>query len=103
MIDLCLEALRRPGRPELHPEQLAPRSGFPERERLKLQRFLSGIRVVTNQKDETGRLNSTPRVVKKVSSAGANDLKFQLRDGETMTVAVRMCSFAGDGQTDKNA
>jgi eukaryotic translation initiation factor 2C len=88
LLDLCLNALQRPGRPPLRPEQLAPRAGFPERERLRLQRFLAGIRIVTNQKDENGRLNKTPRVVKKLSTAGAGDLEFQMRDGGKMTVAV---------------
>jgi eukaryotic translation initiation factor 2C len=89
LLDLCLQFLRKPGRPDIRPEQLAPRSGFPERERLKLQRFISGIRIVTNLQDESGKVNKTPRVVKKVSQAGASDLSFQMREGGSMTVAVR--------------
>jgi hypothetical protein len=40
----------------MKPEQLAPRSGFPERERLTI---ISGIRIITNQPDETGKINLT--------------------------------------------
>jgi eukaryotic translation initiation factor 2C len=90
-LDLCLQFLRKPGKPPIKPEQLAPRAGFPERERLKLQRFISGIRIVTNLQDESGKVNNTPRVVKKVSQAGASDLSFQMREGGSMTVAV--CLF----------
>lgn len=88
LLDLCLQYLKKPNRPEIRPEQLAPRSGFPERERLRLQRFIAGIRIITNQTDESGKLNKTPRVVKKVTSAGASDLSFQLREGGSMTVSV---------------
>lgn len=66
---------------------LSPRRGFPERERVRLQRFISGVRVVTNYPDANGRKSSTPRVIKKLSNAGASDLAFKMRDGTTMTVA----------------
>lgn len=79
LMDICLEFLGRPGQHAL----LSPRSGLPDRERIRLQRFISGIRVKTTYAGE----NKTPRVVKKLSSAGAADLSFTLRDGTSRTVA----------------
>lgn len=64
-----------------------PSRGFPERERLRLQRFIAGIRVLTAHTDEAGRKSRTPRVVKKISSSGAANLTFQLREGGQMSVA----------------
>jgi eukaryotic translation initiation factor 2C len=66
---------------------LAPRRGFPDRERVKLQRFITGIRVFTRN-PETGLVDkSRSRIVKRLSNAGANDLTFSLREGGQMTVA----------------
>ncbi|KAI0921048.1 hypothetical protein AcV5_001233 [Taiwanofungus camphoratus] len=87
-IDLCLDFLGRQD-----PNILAPSRGFPDRERIRLQRFLSGVRVVTRppnqpqQAGQGGRGRRTPRVVKKLTSAGANALTFTLREGGQMTVA----------------
>lgn len=83
LLELCKEFINRQD-----PNALAPRRGFPDRERVKLQRFLTGIRIFTKnpktgQTDRTGR----PRIVKKLSAAGANDLTFSLREGGQMTVA----------------
>jgi len=64
-----------------------PSRGFPERERLRLQRFIAGIRVLTAHTDEAGRKSRTPRVVKKISPSGAANLTFQLREGGQMSVA----------------
>ncbi len=60
--------------------------GFPDRERIRLQRFISGVRVTTTH-DAQVRTSRTPRVVKKVTNAGAADLTFRLREGQQMTVA----------------
>lgn len=65
---------------------LAPSSGFPDRERIRLQRFLIGIRVTTTH-DAQLRTSRTPRVVKKITNAGANQLNFRLREGQQMTVS----------------
>ncbi|KAF9226544.1 argonaute-like protein [Gyrodon lividus] len=81
LLDLCLEFLGRPGQYNI----LSVRRGMPDRERIRLQRFVSGIRIMTTYSGE--RVRKTPRVVKKLSSAGASDLSFSLRDGTTMTVA----------------
>lgn len=81
LIDLCLDFLGRPGQPQL----LSPQKGMPDRERIRLQRFIAGVRITTTYTGE--RVRKTPRVVKKLSSAGANNLSFTMRDGKTMTVA----------------
>ena len=62
-------------------------SKLPERERLRLQRFISGIRILTTYPDQSGRVSTTPRVVKKISPASAADLQFNTREGGTMLVA----------------
>lgn len=84
LISLCLEYVKKVG----IPHALAPKRGFPERERLRLQRFISGIRVHTVQTSDTGRGARMPRVVKKISAKGAADLEFRMREGGTMTVAA---------------
>ncbi|KIJ20240.1 hypothetical protein PAXINDRAFT_68597 [Paxillus involutus ATCC 200175] len=76
-----LEFLGRPGQHNI----LSPRRDMPDRERIRLQRFISGIRIITTYSGE--HVRKTPRVIKKLSSAGASDLSFTMRDGTTMTVA----------------
>lgn len=81
LLNLCLEYLGKQGQPHV----LSPQRGMPDRERIKLQRFISGIRIVTTY---TGpRVRKTPRAVKKLSATGAAALSFTMRDGKTMTVA----------------
>lgn len=79
LMDLCLDFFGRPGQHAL----LSPRNNMPDRERIRLQRFISGIRIKTTYAGD----NKAPRVVKKLSSAGAADLSFTLRDGTSKTVA----------------
>ena len=82
LLDLCMQFFGRND-----PNILAPRRGFPDRERVRLQRFLTGIRIFTTS-PQAGVTNRTrPRIVKKVSTGGANDLTFSLRGGGQMTVA----------------
>ncbi|KAF9460917.1 argonaute-like protein [Collybia nuda] len=84
LINLCLDYLNKPPN---NPRILAPASGFPDRERLRLQRFLAGVRIVTPH-TATGGVNRAPRVVKKLSTAGANAITFTMHGGGgTMTVA----------------
>ncbi|KAJ4477407.1 argonaute-like protein [Lentinula aciculospora] len=78
LINLCLDFFK-----QKDAKMLAPSNGFPDRERLRLQRFIAGIRVITSTQD--GR--KIARVVKKLSSAGASALSFKLKEGGTMTVA----------------
>ena len=83
LIDLCLDFLGRND-----PRALAPRAGLPDRQRLQLQRFITGLRISTTRTDPTTqRTKQIPRVVKKLSNAGANDLTFQDQNGATLTVA----------------
>lgn len=79
LIELCLDFLGL-----RDPNMLAPARGFPERERLRLQRFITGVKVTTTL---AAGQNKSPRAVKKLSSAGARQLSFKLREGGTITVA----------------
>lgn len=83
LINLCLDFLGRPGNPNI----LAPRTGFPDRERIRLQRFITGVRMLTTNAGTAGKVNRTPRVIKKITNAGAADLSFTLREGGQQTVA----------------
>ncbi|KAF7301729.1 Argonaute-like protein [Mycena indigotica] len=80
---LCCEYVNKPNQPNA----LCPKRGFPDRERLRLQRFISGIRILTTHNGPNGEVQAAPRVVKKLSTAGANDLFFTVREGEKMSVA----------------
>ncbi|KNZ81482.1 Protein argonaute-2 [Termitomyces sp. J132] len=82
LLSLCLEFVNRND-----PNVLAPSRGFPDRERLRLQRFISGIRILTKHSGADGTVQQTPRVIKKLSSAGANALTFTMREGGSMSVA----------------
>jgi len=70
------------------PDMLAPRRGLPDKERLGLQRFITGLSVTTSHAQRgPGRQGPRPRVVKKLSKEGARDLPFELDNGQRMTVA----------------
>jgi eukaryotic translation initiation factor 2C len=77
LTSLCLEFFGRP-----NTNMLSPQRGFPDRERLRLQRFLSGVRVITTH---GGR--SRAYVVKKITAEGANARMFTNREGQTQSVA----------------
>ncbi|KAI0702894.1 argonaute-like protein [Cytidiella melzeri] len=77
LIELMLDFL---GRPLDRPMLLAPSKGFPEREHSRVQRFLHGAKIKTSD-------SGSPRSINKLSKTGANNLRFQLRDGPTLTVA----------------
>jgi hypothetical protein len=66
-----------------HPNKLSAQGGFTERDRIKLQRFISGLRVVT-----TTHQGQNPRAIKKVTGQGAQNVSFKTREGASMTVAV---------------
>lgn len=80
LLNLCMDFLRDRGLQSNSPNALAP-PGFPDSERIRLQRFISGMRVVV---ETTG---DRKRVIRGLSKAGANQLSFTLRDGTVMTVA----------------
>ena len=78
LIDLCLDFLGRGG-----DIKFLERIG--ERDRLRLQRFIVNLRVITETTSKETRLT---RVVKGLSNAGADRLTFTMRDtGESLTVA----------------
>ncbi|RPD71863.1 argonaute-like protein [Lentinus tigrinus ALCF2SS1-7] len=85
IIDLALDFLSR----QRDPNMLAPTRGFPERERLRLQRFLSGVRIHVQIPGQApaGPTSRNPRPVAKLTPAGANQLSFTNREGRTVTVA----------------
>jgi eukaryotic translation initiation factor 2C len=68
-------------------DALAPNRGFPDRERIRLQRFITGIRITTSHGQRDRGQGSRPRVVKKLSKDGARDLTFELGNGQQQTVA----------------
>ncbi|KAF7433014.1 hypothetical protein PC9H_004959 [Pleurotus ostreatus] len=80
LIGLCLDFFGRQD-----PNILSPKRGLPDRERLRLQRFLSGLRITTSHTH--GGTRRITRVVKKLSTAGARDCTFTLREGGSSTVA----------------
>ena len=70
------------------PDALAPRRGLPDTERVRLQRFITGLKITTSHgQREPGRQGPRPRVVKKLSKEGATDLRFELDNGQQTTVA----------------
>ena len=81
LLKLCMDFIGRDD-----PNALSPRRGFPDRQRILLQRFISGIRVLTTSHGSNGPVQ-TPRVIKKLSNAGADSLTFSMREGGSMTVA----------------
>jgi eukaryotic translation initiation factor 2C len=76
LIDVALEYLGKPGRPNA----LAPKHGLPNRERLRLQRFVTGIKVTILDAD-------MQHIVKGLTKESARDLTIEIGDGRTMTVA----------------
>ncbi|KAF8061822.1 argonaute-like protein [Lyophyllum atratum] len=81
LIQLCLDFLGK-----TNPSVLAPANGLPDRERLRLQRFLLGLKVITPHTAGTRPGPPIPRVIKKLSTAGASSMSFTL-EGKPMTVA----------------
>ncbi len=83
LLDLALEFLDRPGTPNA----LAPNPnhghGLPDRERLRLQQFISGIKIITPYRAQDP---DRRRLVKKVTRESARDRTFEIGDGQTMTV-----------------
>ncbi|KAI0289730.1 argonaute-like protein [Russula brevipes] len=80
LIDLALEFVGNSGRPNA----LAPRLGFPDRERLRLQHFITGLKVTTPYRS---RERDRRRLIKKVTREGARDRTFEIGDGQIMKVA----------------
>ncbi|PPQ98553.1 hypothetical protein CVT24_004044 [Panaeolus cyanescens] len=81
LLNVMLEATGK-----THPSDLA-KSRLSEREFLKIQRFFSGVRIVTTQRGAAGQLVKTPRVVKRMNSTPAQEFRFELREGGQLSVA----------------
>lgn len=81
LIGLCLDFFGRIG---ANANMLAPAHGLPQRQWIELKRFLMGIKIVTTTVAPNRR---SPRAVKSISSKGADQMTFQLREGGTLTVA----------------
>jgi eukaryotic translation initiation factor 2C len=79
LISLALDFLGKSGQPNA----LAPNRGLPDRERLRLQQFLTGIKVTTPYQAHNP---NRQRLVKKLTRESALDRRFDIGDGETMTV-----------------
>lgn len=83
IIDIALEVIEMTSK---GPLCLSARD-LPERERIKLQRFLSGVRVNVDIPGQPSTGRRPPRVVKRLTKAGANGLSFTTHEGENRTVA----------------
>ncbi|TFK35934.1 argonaute-like protein [Crucibulum laeve] len=79
LIGLCLEFLNKG---QDGPLSLSPTNGLPDRERIRLRRFLSGLRVSTSY---TGRTKK--HTIYGLSATGANSSHFQLSTGGQITVS----------------
>jgi eukaryotic translation initiation factor 2C len=78
LISLCLDCLARSGQPHA-----LTASRLPDRERLRLQNFLKGIKVTTPYRTHNpNRL----RLVKRLTRESARDRRFDIGDGQTVTV-----------------
>ncbi|CAE6432983.1 unnamed protein product, partial [Rhizoctonia solani] len=81
MIGVCQQILHNNS-----PNSLVPGQGLSDRDRLKLQRFLSGVRFVTTHQEKNGTISNKPKVVKKVTAQSANNLKFTNSEGKEISV-----------------
>jgi eukaryotic translation initiation factor 2C len=85
LIGLSLAVLNQPSN---NPNALAPRQGLPDRERIRLQRFMTpGLKITTSYDQRDPNQAPRPRGIKKLSKEGARDLTFELAAGQTTTVA----------------
>lgn len=82
LISICLEVL---GKSDL--AALDPRRNFGERDRLMLQRFLAGARVLIKPAASGSSTARVSRTIKKITAAPANGLTFTTSDGRNLTVA----------------
>jgi eukaryotic translation initiation factor 2C len=82
LIGLCLDFFDRGHNPSL---LFGGNNGIPDRERLRLEKFLSGVRVLTPHTN--GNRAPTPRVVKKLSRTGSNQLLFAMNGHGNISVA----------------
>ncbi|KAF4619813.1 hypothetical protein D9613_005017 [Agrocybe pediades] len=84
LISVCLEFMC--GSNPQHPSMLY-KQNLPERDILRLQRFVSGIRVLTEGQSGPAGRPPVPRVVKKLTRVSAKDDFFTTREGGRISVA----------------
>ncbi|THH15391.1 hypothetical protein EW146_g5073 [Bondarzewia mesenterica] len=91
LLDLCLEVLDPPPN-RRRPDVIAPRRGLPDRERIRVGRFVEGIRVVNAYRAavDSGSGRQKPRTVRRLSKLGARDCEFEMDQvgGETRRISV---------------
>ncbi|KAF8812506.1 argonaute-like protein [Phlegmacium glaucopus] len=81
LLRLCLDFLRKD-----HPSHLvSPKTS--EREFMRLHRFIGGMRVLTGPPGTSSTGLQIGRVVRKLNSTAAKNLRFTLREGGSMSVA----------------
>ncbi|KAH9992241.1 argonaute-like protein [Russula compacta] len=80
LMDLALEFLNKPGRPDA----LEPRHGLLDDERLRLQEFVLGIRVIAPPRTSDP---DAKRLIQKLTRQSSRERKFNIGDGQIMTVA----------------
>jgi eukaryotic translation initiation factor 2C len=78
LIELALQVIGRST-----PNSLAPQHGFQERERSKLQQFISGMKITTPHHAQNPERR---RIIRRVTQESARDRTFDIGDGQTMTV-----------------
>ena len=78
LLRLCLDFI---GNAQLRPQHLSPNHGLRHYDRLKLQKFLSGLKIISRT---TG---NKPRTIRRLSDQGADSLQFDNPSGGTITVA----------------
>ncbi|TFK24647.1 eukaryotic translation initiation factor 2C, partial [Coprinopsis marcescibilis] len=77
LLDLCLEVLDR-GAP--NPNMLSPGHGLPDDQRVRVQRFVTGVNVIV------ATTGGKKRVVRSLTKQGANQITFE-HNGANITVA----------------
>ena len=85
LLTLCLEVS---GRGTQNANALAPNHGLPDRERLRIQRFIQNVKVITKHGKPPSNGRRPPRIVKKLTKDGSRHLSFTTETGAPMTVAA---------------
>ncbi|CDO71262.1 hypothetical protein BN946_scf184908.g19 [Trametes cinnabarina] len=93
-VDISTGAMYKPGpllqiaREHLETNDLGvlAQQGGVSRERVKLQRFLSGVRIIVEIPGQRQTARRPARVVKRLTASGASDLSFVNREGKQTTV-----------------
>ncbi|KAL0569729.1 hypothetical protein V5O48_012227, partial [Marasmius crinis-equi] len=87
LFDLCLGYLEAPRTAANSPLALSPSHGLPDRQRIRLQRFISGIRVQVTTSSKSPGKNPKIITIAKLTTLSARDYTFTQRNGEKTTVA----------------